>query len=283
VVVKVCDAMALAHSRGVVHCDIKPENVMVGEFGEVYLMDWGLARTADSGHEDGTFVGTPAYMSPEQAAGNNQAIDPRSDVFGVGAIVYEIITRRPPFDREGFWQSVAAAEACDFPSLDEASTTVPRGLIRIVNRAMAKNPAKRYRDAGELKQMLVRFMRGGGQFPTLRVAPNTKIVCEGAPGDVAYIIVSGHCQVEKMIDGKLEILRTMGPGDVFGETAILSPGPRTATVTALEPMSLRVVTRDVLEAEVDSMKPWMGAFIRALAARFREREAGTTPPGGRSG
>ncbi len=272
VVVKVCDALALAHSRGVVHCDIKPENIMVGEFGEVYLMDWGLARSGECNFDPGTFVGTPAYMSPEQASGDNQAIDPRSDVFGIGAILYELIARRPPFDREGFWQSVAAAADCDFPALDESSTTVPRGLIRITRRAMAREPAQRYQNAGELKQMLVRFMRGGGQFPTLRVAAGTKIVCEGAPGDVAYIIVSGQCRVDKLIDGETQSLRTMGPGDVFGETAILSPGPRTATVVATEPMTLRVVTRDVLEAEVDSMKPWMGAFIRALAARFRERE-----------
>ena len=274
IVVKVCDALALAHSRGVVHCDIKPENIMVGEFGEVYLMDWGLARTDDHLIDEGTFVGTPAYMSPEQASGENLTIDARSDVFGVGALLYEIIVRTPPFERETFWASVVAANECDFIALDDCAGArgIPRGLLQITERAMACSKDDRYADARELKNSLVRFMRGGGQFPSSKVTAGTMIVTEGEPGDAAYIIVSGRCEVYQEISGERVALRQMGPGDVFGETAILSPGPRTASVIALEDMTLRVVTGEVLEAEVDSMKPWMGAFIRALATRFRERE-----------
>jgi len=283
VLVKVCDALALAHDRGVIHCDIKPENVMVGDFGEVYLMDWGLARIVDGATAEttifsqegtGSFLGTPAYMSPEQAQGRNNEMDERTDVFGVGTILYEIITRAPPFRGNGPWQAIAAAQECKHPPLSEPGVPppVPMGLIHIAERAMAKSPDRRHPSANALKQALVGFIRGGGQFPVVNISAGVHAVREGDPGESAYIMVSGRCEVYKTIDGERVTLRTLGPGDVFGETAILSPGPRTASVVALEPTSLRVVTREVLEAELSSMKPWMGAFIRALAERFRESE-----------
>ncbi|MHC5081750.1 MAG: serine/threonine-protein kinase, partial [Planctomycetota bacterium] len=116
---KVCDAMGFAHSRGVIHRDLKPANVMVGEFGEVLVMDWGLAKIA--GREDtrerqltvktdrsegeagslvtldGDVVGTPAYMPPEQADGKIQKMNERSDIYSLGAILYEILAGVPPF------------------------------------------------------------------------------------------------------------------------------------------------------------------------------------------
>lgn len=118
---KVCDALAFAHSRGVIHRDLKPDNVMVGEFGEVLVMDWGLAkelRNADCGlgieepnsgsvnkSEMGTtlhgaVLGTPQYMSPEQARGSGDEVDERSDIYALGGILYAILTLRPPIEGE---------------------------------------------------------------------------------------------------------------------------------------------------------------------------------------
>ena len=116
---KVCDAMAFAHSMGVLHRDLKPENIMVGEFGEVLVMDWGVAKILASPETDravpgvmpesdarqvaatrhGAVIGTPHFMSPEQARGEVTEHDERSDIFSLGAVLYAMLTLRPPVNR----------------------------------------------------------------------------------------------------------------------------------------------------------------------------------------
>lgn len=282
IVIKVCDALSFAHSRGVVHCDIKPSNIMVGEFGEVYLMDWGVAlvRSEDSAgfmplHRDReeeapTLAGTPTHMAPEQARGAVDDIDERSDVFAVGALIYQALTRRSPFSAATFWATVLRAQMGAYTPIPEITDpgTVPRTLIEIVDRAMAKYRQERFENVRALKDAIQQFQRGGAPFPSTQFASGTVIVAEGELGDAAYIIRTGTCVVTK--DGRE--LRTMGPGEVFGETAILSPGPRTASVTAKEDCVCQVITSEVFESEVGAMKPWMGAFVRTLAGRFRESQ-----------
>ena len=105
VLLKVCDALAYAHHRGVVHRDLKPANIMVGDFGQVYLMDWGLAKLIHTEPASGPSalmnapgpVGTPDYMAPEQARGVPGDVDERSDVFGVGALLFEILSGHGPY------------------------------------------------------------------------------------------------------------------------------------------------------------------------------------------
>ena len=105
---KVCDAIAYAHHRGVIHRDLKPDNIIVADFGQVYVMDWGLARLSRTRPASGEnaqmeapgAVGTPAYMSPEQARGIPSEMNERSDVFGLGAILYEILTGRTPYGQD---------------------------------------------------------------------------------------------------------------------------------------------------------------------------------------
>jgi len=276
VVLRVCDALAFAHSRGVLHCDIKPANVMVGEFGQVYLMDWGVARWIEeealrvvaSEDDDDRVIGTTGLMPPEQARG--APLDERADVFAVGALLYNVLTRRPPFRGETGVQALTAARLCRFPAPDDLAGpgVVPPALSRVILRAMSKDPEDRYPTVIELKADLQRFVRGGESFEAKVFEPGEIVVNEGDPGDEAYIIESGRCEVLR----GAESIRVMGAGEVFGEMAILSSGVRTATVRAVERSVLRRVSGKALLDELDEMKPWMGALVRRLAERFRERE-----------
>ncbi|NVB40733.1 protein kinase [Pseudenhygromyxa sp. WMMC2535] len=286
---KVLDATAFAHSRGVVHLDLKPDNVLVGDYGQVYLMDWGIAKVMSKPaggdplgpsrwvedplplplRED-VIMGTPAYMSPEQARGDHRAIDTRTDVFALGAMLFEILTGHPPYYGRNAIEVLLQAEEAE--AALPADVPIARELRRIVARAMTKDVGARYESVEALQLDLRRFMRGGGNFPRQRFAAGEWIIREDEVGDAAYILVAGQCEVFKLIDGRWESLRTLGPGDVFGETAILASTPRTASVVALTEVHTMVVTREVLEREVEGMKPWMGAFIRALARRFSEAE-----------
>lgn len=294
VVIRVCDALSFAHARGVLHCDVKPSNVMVGAFGQVYLMDWGIARILgedrdeadtpeDSAElealEDGdpenssktrnAILGTPAYMAPEQAWGKRRELSVAVDVYAVGALLYQILQRRPPHEGDSFMAVLWEAQNEDPAPLPDAT---PVELSQIVTRALAREPKDRYPSVVALKQDLVRFMRGGGEFPTRRYAKGEAVVTLGEVGDAAYIIVEGSCDAVRDVDGERTVLRTMGPGEVFGETAILSEGPRTATVVAREDSVLQVVDRATVERELGTMKPWMGAILRGLAERFRDLE-----------
>jgi serine/threonine-protein kinase len=291
IVTKVCDALAFAHSRGVLHCDIKPANVMVGEFGQVYLMDWGIARLiavdaspasmpnpkikqTSASATDNSVIGTPCYMSPEQARGDRSKLDARSDVFLIGAMLYEMLTRRPPYQSSDRIETIALAASGVFPTPRKVAgeAGVPAELDRIVMRAMAKSPDDRYPDVSALKEDLVRFMRGGAEFPKKTFAAGDVIVQEGESGDAAYIIVEGRCEIRKQMPSGEQTLREIGPGDVFGEMAIMTEGPRTASVVAIEQTTVLVVTSTVLEEEMAALKPWIATLLRSFAKRFREMD-----------
>jgi serine/threonine-protein kinase len=283
---KVCEAVAFAHSRGVLHCDIKPGNILVGPFGQVYLVDWGLAiveptvslptamsplviagdANLDAG---GGPCGTPSFMSPEQAMGARARFDQRTDVFGLGAVLYNILTAAPPYDSDDLATCLDKATACvvTFPPGDPTAP-LPIGLCRIVKRAMARDPADRYQSAAEMKKDIEMTMRG---FPlTAEVFPaGTRIVVEGEPGDCAYIVVRGTCVAYKTVDGQKVVLRELGPNSVFGETAVLSGGVRTATVQAIDEVQVKVVPRLLLEENL-GLHTSFGLFVVALAERFKE-------------
>jgi serine/threonine-protein kinase len=287
ILIKVCDAVAFAHSRGVIHRDLKPGNIMVGSFGQVYVMDWGMARLLDgksdvsigrdhrrqSLDEHGQPVGTPCYMSPEQAYGLHEETDERSDIFAIGATLYHVLTGEGPYDSVASDDEsmVLAARRCEIRPAERLSgaARLPRGLSRIAMKAMAAAPDERYQTATALKDDLVAQLRGGVELPRCIYSAGDMIMIEGEPGDAAYIIVSGTCRVFKTVDGDDIDLRELGPGEVFGETAILSGARRSASVQALETMVLQVVSPEALEEGV-GLHTGLGRFVRTLAERFRE-------------
>jgi serine/threonine-protein kinase len=184
----VCQTIAYAHSRGVIHRDLKPGNIMVGEFGEVQVMDWGLAKVLPSGGRQppeqegtlesviaqgadaprsvrgdrthaGTVIGTPAYMAPEQARGRPDRLDERTDVFGLGALLCEILTGQPPFPGMTI-QAMQRAQRADladaFTRLSQCGADVE--LVTLAKRCLAEQPEERFRHAGELAAELTAYL-----------------------------------------------------------------------------------------------------------------------------
>ena len=161
VLLKVCDAVSFAHARGVLHRDIKPDNVMIGSYGEVYLVDWGLSVSLVEDRvlplaRQSDFAGTPAYMAPEMAAGDGAALDERSDVYLLGATLYEVLTGRLPHRAPTPAAVVAVALEGRSPQFDQP---VPPELASICRRAMEKRPADRYPSAKALKDALTSYLR----------------------------------------------------------------------------------------------------------------------------
>lgn len=152
ILLRVADAVGFAHSRGIVHRDLKPENVMLGEYGEVLVMDWGLAlstpafRKAESITQSTSMGGTPAYMAPEMAMGPIDRVGPLADVYLLGAILYEIITGKPPHAGQSVMTCLHAA------ARNEIQPTQASGeLLEIALHAMAADPAARYQSVREFQ------------------------------------------------------------------------------------------------------------------------------------
>ncbi|MCB9762010.1 MAG: protein kinase [Alphaproteobacteria bacterium] len=154
-------ALAHAHAHGLVHRDVKPSNVLL-DGGDAVLVDFGLVKDHDESvvlTQDGRAMGTPAYMSPEQARGELSAIGPASDQYGLGAVLYEALSGEPPF-RGATPLEVMRQSAATEPAPLERSGVDP-GLARITRRAMAKAPRDRFADLGELADALERWQEGG--------------------------------------------------------------------------------------------------------------------------
>ncbi|HWB79353.1 MAG TPA: serine/threonine-protein kinase, partial [Nannocystaceae bacterium] len=176
---KLCDAIAFAHAQGVVHRDLKPSNVMVGEFGEVMVLDWGIARVAGVGSDApsrspsdrlsdellaspltgaGVVMGTPVYMAPELLTGRIFAVDPRIDVYALGVMLYKLLTDALPFTDSKALLDVRRAK---FVPPRKRKPTIDRELDAIVCKAMAPDVAERYASADELRRDVQAYLEGG--------------------------------------------------------------------------------------------------------------------------
>lgn len=158
ILMQVCNALHLAHSRGIVHRDVKPDNVMIGEYGEVYLVDWGVAkRLSDgSGGQSDTIVGTPAYMAPEMVHGEASDIDARTDVYLLGSTLHEILTGKPPHAKATLYDALLAASASEPLEYPEDA---PAELVVLCRAAMARNQDERPASAKAFREEIAAFLR----------------------------------------------------------------------------------------------------------------------------
>ncbi len=185
---RVCNAIGFAHSQHIIHLDLKPDNVHIGEFGEVLVLDWGLAKyigptdnpanpmlryhpdyedkppkVSSGATLDGIARGTPGYMAPEQAAGLNSRKDERSDIYALGAILYAMFTRHSPLaagDVKEMLISTIKGEITPPNKVENLEHPIPAGLEAIILKAMHQNPDKRYQSVNELREDLFAYIGG---------------------------------------------------------------------------------------------------------------------------
>ncbi|MCK5797952.1 MAG: protein kinase [Deltaproteobacteria bacterium] len=287
ILLKTCDAVAFAHSRGVIHRDLKPDNIMIGSHGQVWVMDWGLATllpskvgetgcvtvlrdiVADPLDPPETILGTPAYMAPEQAWGRIDEIDERTDIYLLGATLYATLANKPPHVGKNMADAVRRGQGGEVDELDAERRGLPPELCRIALRALSTNPKDRYESVDELRDELAQTMRRGLWYRTATFLQGALVVRQGDPADAAYTIIDGSCEVFRTEEGQRISLRRMGPGETFGETAIFTQKTRTASVEVVDgEMTATVISRGAFDRALGDS--WLRPFVLALASRFQE-------------
>jgi len=159
----VAEAVHHAHERGILHRDLKPSNILIDAHDQVKITDFGLAKRLGADSEltlTGQLVGSPNYLSPEQAAGHHGALTVRSDIYSLGAVLYQLVTTRPPLVGQSLQETLVQIREKEVPSLRMLNPQVPRDLETICLKCLQKEPERRYSSARELAEDLGRFLGG---------------------------------------------------------------------------------------------------------------------------
>jgi CRP-like cAMP-binding protein len=285
---KFCETMAYVHDRGVIHLDLKPENIMVGRYGEVLVMDWGNARLHNpepyreylkaTGKEAEGIVpedekrkvvlGTPLYMSPEQTNTPRNLLSPSSDIFSAGIVLYEMLTGVRPFQADTSQAAMVKVTRFSPAAVNDVNPDVPVRLSRICMKMLEKQPFDRYRSFADALTDLSELRDAGQAFATREYEAGDVIFDEGAPGEYAFTILSGKVDIVKKTDDGETVLATLGKGEIVGELAIFTEHSRTAAARAAEKTTIRVMSAADVKVELEKMRPWVGQMVSGLSERF---------------
>lgn len=209
---KVCAGVEAAHKGGVVHRDLKPQNIMVTQDGWPYVMDFGLAKalqTESSLSMSGAIMGTPAYMPPEQAQGKLPEIDSRSDVYSLGATLYALLTRAQPYQGTTAMEILVKVCKEDFPPPRKLDPTIPPPVEAIIVKAMAREKKDRYESAAAMAADIQRYLAGG---PVEARAPGSIHVLARKAKRHGWPIAAGAALLLAIGAASFVVLRPSAPG-----------------------------------------------------------------------
>ncbi len=258
ILMKVADAIAFAHSRGVLHRDLKPDNVMLGDFGEVLVMDWGIAISTGESRLEGTIRqtssmgGTPAYMAPEMATGPIDRIGPASDVYLLGAILYEIVTGSPPHTGRDVMSCLFNAATNTI-----VPTTVSGELVDIARVAMATDPTQRYESVREFQGAIRRYQSH----------QESVVLTHRAAADLEAAVRSGDYQDYARAKFALEEALALWPENTTAQTDLVGVRLRYAE------QAFGKDDLDLAASLLDAELPLHQALYGQIEAAQREREA----------
>jgi serine/threonine protein kinase len=289
---KVCDAVAFTHSINIIHQDIKPHNIIVGKYGEVFLMDWGLAKILGdpanehdpvkreflmdmiefANREKHHIKGSPSFMSPEQAKGDFSLLDKQSDIFLLGATLYHIFTLEPPYFGNDIYEVLDKAKTRDLipPEIRSPDRQIPEEICRMIMKAMAYHKDDRYHTVEEFARDIDDLIAGKWSQQEKKVfAPGDLLIRERDIGEEAYLILKGKVQIFKEKDGQRIILRMCKEGDIIGEMSLISQEPRSASVQALEQTEVAILTKELISQHLKKLPPYMEKIVSALTHRLQ--------------
>lgn len=287
IITRVCEAMANAHAKGVIHLDLKPANIMLQDFGGVVVIDWGVARFFDTERyatylagageaPDGASLGaggvagTPGYMPPEQFDAAS-TLGPRADIYAIGAVLYELLAGRRPFASTRSVGLLAARKATTPPPpLRELRPDVSEQLEAICLRMLAPDEARRPADLGAVLSDLAALSDFGDAAPTRRLRAGEVLFREGESGTAAFQILSGVLDISVGSGDAARVIATRGVGEIIGELALLSASTRSATVTARTEAEVRAIDWAAFEAELAKVNPLIGRMLRNLSDKLVE-------------
>ncbi len=291
--ISVCNGVAFAHNKRIIHRDLKPHNILIGDYGEVLVMDWGLAKYLDSKEEDkyrdippekggmllrgdpsmttdGTISGTPHYMPPEQADGRILELDERSDIYSLGAMLYQILTYTPPYDGEDVYNVLADVQKGNFirPREKCPKFKIPRELEAVCVKAMSLEKIKRYQSVQELIKDVRNYIEGF----SVSACPDSSLVkfrklCMRHPvtssttAAALFIVVSGFILIKLILFLQFQtIIAAADSNRIEGNSELRKA---TQAYKEVDALASRRVVREESAGEIDLSRKLTTFYINA--------------------